>query len=33
MPHLDGLYPLVGTASGPWDLVSEGDRIQHARVE
>jgi len=32
-PKLDGQYPLVGKASGPWDLVSEGDVIQSVRVE
>jgi cyclophilin family peptidyl-prolyl cis-trans isomerase len=32
-PHLDGGYARVGKASGPWDLVSEGDVIRRARVE
>lgn len=32
-PHLDGGYAIVGKASGPWDLVSEGDVIQRVRVE
>ncbi len=32
-PHLDGLYPLVGKASGPWDAVLEGDRIVSARLK
>jgi cyclophilin family peptidyl-prolyl cis-trans isomerase len=32
-PKLDGQYPIVGKASGPWDLVSEGDVIQSVRVE
>jgi cyclophilin family peptidyl-prolyl cis-trans isomerase len=33
MPHLDGLYPIVGTASGDWEVVSEGDVIKSVRVE
>ncbi|HTJ85352.1 MAG TPA: peptidylprolyl isomerase [Polyangiaceae bacterium] len=32
-PHLDGDYPEIGTASGPWDTVFEGDAITKARVE
>lgn len=32
-PHLDGAYAIVGKASGPWDLVSEGDAIHSVRVE
>jgi cyclophilin family peptidyl-prolyl cis-trans isomerase len=31
-PHLDGLYPLVGKASGPWHTVIEGDVIKKVRV-
>lgn len=32
-PHIDGAYPLVGKASGPWERVIEGDVIQSARVD
>jgi len=31
-PHLDGGYPLVGTASGGWDKVIEGDAIVKATI-
>jgi len=26
-PHLDGDYAVLGTATGPWDSLVEGDRI------
>jgi hypothetical protein len=32
-PHHDGLYPLIGKASGPWGGVLEGDVIRKVRVE
>ncbi len=32
-PQLDGVYSLIGTASGAWDRVTEGDVIVAARVE
>jgi cyclophilin family peptidyl-prolyl cis-trans isomerase/HEAT repeat protein len=32
-PHLDGNYALVGSASGDWAAVVEGDHIRKARVE
>jgi cyclophilin family peptidyl-prolyl cis-trans isomerase len=31
-PHLDGRYPIVGRASGPWQQVLEGDVVKSARV-
>ncbi len=31
-PHLDGDYPWVGTAEGPWDTLFEGDTITKARI-
>ena len=31
-PHLDGKYALVGTSSGPWDAVIEGDAILKASL-
>lgn len=31
-PHLDGMYPWVGRASGPWEEVVEGDTIRKATV-
>ncbi|MCS6899437.1 MAG: HEAT repeat domain-containing protein [Myxococcales bacterium] len=31
-PHLDGEYAWVGTASGDWAAVTEGDRIRTVRV-
>ncbi|NUO53392.1 MAG: peptidylprolyl isomerase [Polyangiaceae bacterium] len=31
-PHLDGLYPIVGKASGPWQAIAEGDVIKKVRV-
>jgi cyclophilin family peptidyl-prolyl cis-trans isomerase len=31
-PHLDGQYPIVGKASGPWDQVVEGDVIKKATI-
>lgn len=31
-PHLDGRYAWIGTATGPWDRVVEGDPILKARV-
>lgn len=32
-PHLDGAYPLVGTAKGPWAAFVDGDRITKVKVE
>ncbi len=32
-PHLDGNYALIGSASGPWDALIDGDVIQRATVE
>ncbi|MFO0546937.1 MAG: HEAT repeat domain-containing protein [Polyangiaceae bacterium] len=32
-PHLDGRYPLVGTAKGPWAEIFEGDTIRKVTVE
>ncbi len=32
-PHLDGGYPIVGTASGGWDKIIEGDAIVKATVD
>ncbi|MCL2825112.1 MAG: peptidylprolyl isomerase, partial [Polyangiaceae bacterium] len=32
-PHLDGDYAVIGTASGPWDALVEGDRIGNALVK
>lgn len=31
-PHIDGLYPLVGLAEGPWEKVIEGDVIRSVTV-
>jgi cyclophilin family peptidyl-prolyl cis-trans isomerase len=31
-PHLDGDYPWIGTAEGPWNTLFEGDVITRARV-
>ena len=31
-PHLDGTYAWLGEATGPWDLVAEGDVVLKARV-
>lgn len=31
-PHLDGSYATIGTASGPWQSLVDGDRIIEARV-
>jgi cyclophilin family peptidyl-prolyl cis-trans isomerase len=31
-PHLDGRYPLIGTASGPWDALVDGDRVRKTTV-
>lgn len=31
-PHLDGKYAIVGTSSGPWDGVIEGDAILKATI-
>jgi cyclophilin family peptidyl-prolyl cis-trans isomerase len=31
-PHLDGLYALVGRATGDWDAVAEGDVIEAVHV-
>lgn len=31
-PHLDGEYAVVGTATGPWDVLVEGDRIRSVRL-
>ncbi len=31
-PHLDGGYPLIGKASGPWDQILEGDAIKKATI-
>jgi cyclophilin family peptidyl-prolyl cis-trans isomerase len=32
-PHLDGQYALLGTASGPWAALAEGDVIRTMKVE
>ncbi len=32
-PHLTGDYPLIGTATGDWAAVAQGDVIQKVRVE
>jgi cyclophilin family peptidyl-prolyl cis-trans isomerase len=32
-PHLDGEYALVGTASGDWDAVAEGDVIRTLKIK
>lgn len=32
-PHLDGEYAVIGKATGPWELLAEGDRIRTARIE
>lgn len=31
-PHLDGRYPWVGTASGPWAALIDGDTIRSAKI-
>ncbi len=31
-PHLDGQYALVGTATGPWSALAEGDVIRKAKL-
>lgn len=31
-PHLDGDYALIGTATGPWDELVDGDVIKKAKV-
>ncbi len=31
-PHLDGQYALLGTASGPWAALAEGDVIRKVTV-
>ncbi len=31
-PHLDGEYAQIGTATGPWDALVDGDVIQRASV-
>jgi cyclophilin family peptidyl-prolyl cis-trans isomerase len=31
-PHLDGQYALVGTATGPWAALAEGDVIRKVKV-
>jgi cyclophilin family peptidyl-prolyl cis-trans isomerase len=32
-PHLDGRYAQIGTATGPWDALVDGDRIVRAKLE
>ena len=32
-PHLEGSYAWIGEASGPWELVAEGDVVLTARVK
>ena len=32
-PHLDGRYAWLGTASGPWNALIDGDRIVKIVVE
>jgi cyclophilin family peptidyl-prolyl cis-trans isomerase/HEAT repeat protein len=32
-PHLDGKYALVGSATGPWSALAEGDVIRKVKVE
>lgn len=32
-PHLDGSYAWIGEATGPWELVAEGDVVEKARVK
>ncbi|MBL8716696.1 MAG: peptidylprolyl isomerase [Myxococcales bacterium] len=32
-PHLEGSYAWIGEASGPWELVAEGDVVVTARVK
>jgi len=32
-PHLEGDYAVVGTATGPWNVLVEGDRIQKAEIK
>jgi cyclophilin family peptidyl-prolyl cis-trans isomerase len=31
-PHLDGKYALLGSATGAWDTLIDGDIIQKARI-
>ena len=31
-PHLDGLYAEIGTASGPWSSLAEGDVIHRVKI-
>jgi len=31
-PHLDGKYAILGTATGPWDALVDGDRIIKAKI-
>jgi cyclophilin family peptidyl-prolyl cis-trans isomerase len=31
-PHLDGLYPEIGTAAGPWATLAEGDIVRKVSV-
>jgi cyclophilin family peptidyl-prolyl cis-trans isomerase len=31
-PHLDGRYAWLGTATGPWAALAEGDLIREVRV-
>ncbi len=32
-PHLDGQYALIGSATGPWASLAEGDVIRKVKVE
>lgn len=32
-PHLDGRYPLIGKAEGPWEAVAEGDVIKRVQID
>ncbi|HNS95737.1 MAG TPA: peptidylprolyl isomerase [Polyangiaceae bacterium] len=32
-PHLNGEYAVVGTATGPWDVLTEGDRINKVTIK
>ena len=32
-PHLDGRYAWIGTASGPWGALVEGDVVHEVRVK
>ncbi len=31
-PHLDGQYAVVGSATGPWTALAEGDVIRSVKV-